>query len=187
MSPVAVTGSRQRFIDVAVRLFTRHSFAGTSLQMIADELGVTKSAVYHHFRTREEMIAAVLEPLIDRMRASLEIAEAQRTRAARAEAMLSGFVDLVVSNQPLIPVLASDPGVREVLTAHHGLDDVIRRQVALLAGPGPAGRLKAGVAMAGIAGVIGPATMHMDHDELRGHLLAAGRGALGLRPPRRRC
>ena len=36
-------GGRQRFIDVAVRLFTQRSFAGTSLQMIADEVGVTKS------------------------------------------------------------------------------------------------------------------------------------------------
>jgi len=52
------TDTRTRLIDVAVALFTRHSFAGTSLQMIADELGFTKAAIYHHFRTREQLLAA---------------------------------------------------------------------------------------------------------------------------------
>ena len=35
--------------------------------MIADELGVTKAAVYHHFHTREELLTAVLEPLMDQL------------------------------------------------------------------------------------------------------------------------
>ncbi|MCK5753751.1 MAG: helix-turn-helix transcriptional regulator, partial [Mycobacterium sp.] len=40
--------TRDRLTAAAVELFTRHSFAGTSLQMIADELGFTKAAIYHH-------------------------------------------------------------------------------------------------------------------------------------------
>lgn len=54
--------TRQRLIDVAVELFIRHSYAGTSLQMIADELGFTKAAIYHHFRTREQLLDAVVSP-----------------------------------------------------------------------------------------------------------------------------
>ena len=50
------TDTRTRLIEVAIDLFTRHSFAGTSLQMIADELGFTKAAIYHHFRTREQLL-----------------------------------------------------------------------------------------------------------------------------------
>ena len=48
---VGVTDTRQRLIDAAIELCTRYTFAGTSLQMIADELGFTKAAIYHHFRT----------------------------------------------------------------------------------------------------------------------------------------
>jgi AcrR family transcriptional regulator len=182
---VKAPDSRQRFIDVAVRLFVRHSFAGTSLQMIADELGVTKSAVYHHFHTREEMLSAVLEPLIAEMRTIVEAAEARRTRAARADAMLTGFVDLVVRHQRLVRVLAADPGVRDALGGDLGLDGLIGRQVALLAGAGPDGWIRAGVAMAGIAGLVGPRTLEMDQDALRQSLIGAGRHTLGLRPPRR--
>ena len=66
MSAVAVAAStpdtRQRLIDAAIALFIRHSFAGTSLQMIADELGFTKAAIYHHFRTREQLLTAPSVP-----------------------------------------------------------------------------------------------------------------------------
>src|SRR4051794_838706 len=105
----AAADTRQRLIDVAVGLFTRHSFAGTSLQMIADELGVTKAAVYHYFHTREELLAAVVQPLSDQLQTIVEGAEAQRSRSARAEHMLTGYIDLAVGNQALMSVLAGDP------------------------------------------------------------------------------
>src|SRR3981189_23906 len=63
------TDTRTRLIDAAIDLFTRHSYAGTSLQMIADELGFTKAAIYHHFRTREQLLAPVVEPMLDEPRA----------------------------------------------------------------------------------------------------------------------
>src|SRR5919106_2603803 len=85
------TDTRTRLIDAAVELFTRHSFAGTSLQMIADALGFTKAAIYHHFRTREQLLAAVLEPMLDELRAIVETAEGPATPHARAEDILSGY------------------------------------------------------------------------------------------------
>ena len=180
------TDTRQRLIDIAVRLFTEHSFAGTSLQMIADELGVTKAAVYHHFHTREELLTAVAEPLLAQLRPIIETAEAQRTRGARAEYMLIGFATLAVQNRSLIAVLAADPTVIEMLRAHSGWGDLINRQTTLLADvrAGPAGQVSAGVVLAGIAGVVGP-MVGLDDDALRQHLIEAGRRTLGLRTPRR--
>src|SRR6266581_6145868 len=87
-------GTRERILDTALRLFAEHSFAGTSLQMIADELGITKAAVYHHFHTREELLCALAKPALDEMRAATEAAERLRFPHASAEQMLSGFVDL---------------------------------------------------------------------------------------------
>ena len=45
-------------------LISRHGFAGTSLQMIADELGFTKAAIYYHFRTRDQLLIALMEPML---------------------------------------------------------------------------------------------------------------------------
>jgi len=183
----SATDTRQRFIDVAVRLFTRHSFAGTSLQMIADEVGVTKAAVYHHFHTREELLNAVVEPLRADLRIVIETAETQRGPHARAEHMLTGYTDLAVRNRALISVLAADPGVIEMLRADHDMSRLIDRQVKLLADvdPGPAGLVKAALVLAGIAGAAGPTLVDLDDDVLRRYLIEAGRRTLGLRTPRR--
>ena len=42
----------------ALELFARNGVGGTSLRMIADELGVTKAAVYHQYNTKDEIIYA---------------------------------------------------------------------------------------------------------------------------------
>jgi AcrR family transcriptional regulator len=182
------TDTRQRIIDVAVSLFTRHSFAGTSLQMIADEMGFTKAAVYHHFHTREQLLGAVVEPLFGQVRPIIEQAEAQRSRNARAEHMLTGYADLAVRHRALMSVLAGDPGVIDMLRAQGDFGDLINRQIKLFADldPGLGGLVKAAVVLAGIAGAALPSSvLDLDDDVLRQHFIEAGRRTLGLRTPRR--
>jgi AcrR family transcriptional regulator len=179
--------TRTRLIDAAVALFTRHSFAGTSLQMIADELGFTKAAIYHHFRTREQLLAAVLEPMLDELATVVDSAESKRTAHARAEHMLSSYATLAVRNRGLVAVLATDPSVAAALGERAEWGDLIKRQLALLADvdPGPAGEIRAAVVFAGIAAAAGPTWGNFDDDALREHLVEAGRRTLGLRAPRR--
>ncbi|MCM4082164.1 TetR/AcrR family transcriptional regulator [Paractinoplanes hotanensis] len=186
MTAVRAADSRQRFVDAAIRLFARHSFAGTSLQMIADEVGVTKSAVHHHFHTREELLTAVVEPLAGELRATVMAAETQRTRRARAERMLSGFIDVVIRNRVLVPVLAGDPGATEILRSHADWNDLGERLLKLLADvdPGVGGWIKADLTVSGIACGRGMRAPELDDDLLREHLIGAGRRILGLRAPR---
>ena len=40
---------RARVLDAALKLFSEHGFDGTTIQQIADMLGVTKAALYYHF------------------------------------------------------------------------------------------------------------------------------------------
>jgi AcrR family transcriptional regulator len=180
--------TRQRLIEIAVRLFTEHSFAGTSLQMIADKLGITKAAVYHHFRTREELLTAVVEPVLRQLRVVIETAQTKRTPHARAELMLSGYAAIAVEHRAVVAVLASDPGAIEMLHNHGEAGELINRQLGLLADvtPGPAGLVNAALVLAGIAGAADPKLVCIDDDALRQQLVEAGRRALGLRAPRRR-
>lgn len=186
VTAVKAPDSRQRFISAAIRLFARHSFAGTSLQMIADEVGVTKSAVHHHFRTREELLTAVVEPLAEEFRAAIVAAETQRTRRARAERMLTGFIDVVIRNRVLVPVLGGDPGAIEILRSHADVSDLGERMLKLLADvdPGVGGWIKADLTVSGIACGMGVRAQALDDDLLREHLTEAGRRILGLRAPR---
>ena len=58
---VTRTAAQTRILDAALDLFADHGVSGTSLQMIADAIGVTKAAVYHQFKTKEEIVIAVTE------------------------------------------------------------------------------------------------------------------------------
>lgn len=187
MKTVTEESTRARLVVAAVVLFTQHGFAGTSLQMIADELGFTKAAIYYHFRTREQLLSAVVEPILEQLRIVVETAEQQRTAHARADHMLRGYAELAVQNRALVSVLAGDPSVNDALRTRPEWDAVINRQMALLADTdsGPAGMVKAAVVFSGIAGAAGPASADMADDELHRYLVDAGRRTLGLRTARR--
>lgn len=178
--------TRIRLLDVAVRLITRHGFAGTSLQMIADELGFTKAAIYYHFRTREQLLTAVVEPFLDELRAVIEEAERLRGVQARADRMVRGYAELAVRNRALVSVLAGDPSVIEALRSRPEWAAVINRQMGLLTdvAPGPAGMVKAMMVFSGMSGAAGPASADIADDELYRHLVETSRRALGLRTPR---
>ncbi|MFI6361277.1 TetR/AcrR family transcriptional regulator [Nocardia sp. NPDC050630] len=178
--------SRQRLIDAAVALFIRHSFAGTSLQMIADELGFTKAAIYYHFRTREQLLLAVLQPLLQQLRSVIETAEQQRTARARAESMLNGYAELVAASRSIAAVVTTDPSVIRVVREQADWREVIDRPVALLAEPtsGPAGVIAATAVLTGLAGAASGAPNNIDQQTLHQQLLDIGRRILGLRRPR---
>jgi AcrR family transcriptional regulator len=57
--------TRERIQDVARELFVQQGVQRTSLQDIADKLGITKPALYYHFTSREELIRSIVQPLID--------------------------------------------------------------------------------------------------------------------------
>jgi len=185
----AVKGeTRQRLLDTALGLFTVHGVEGTSLQMIADALGVTKAAVYYHFRTKDEITEAVAQPGLAELVTILDHAATINRPGPRADYVIDGFVDLVVRNRVLVAVLCSDPGIiRAIDRILHGEESVMTRLPAMLVGPDAdeGSRVAAQVALAGVAMVGGsPVLAEMPDETLRRHLADAMRRQLGR--PRRR-
>src|ERR1700736_4286830 len=91
--------TRQQILETAQRLFAERGYGATSLQMIADEMGLTKAAVYYHYRAKSDILHAALLPGIQRIEALLDEVAAVRGRRARAEVLVSGFVDFLVENR----------------------------------------------------------------------------------------
>ncbi|OQO89345.1 TetR family transcriptional regulator [Saccharomonospora piscinae] len=180
--------TRSRLLATALTLFSTHGVGGTSLQMIADELGVTKAAVYYHFKTKDQITEAVAAPALQELIERMAEAGAQRTRGAQIDHALSGFVDIVVRYRSLIALFNSDPGImRAIDRSLDGVENLAARMRALLVGPDAelAAALTANVALAGIALAGGaPEQADLDDDVLREHLIDIGRRLLG-RPKRR--
>lgn len=55
---------RARAVSAALRLFAAQGFDATSVQAVADEVGVTKQAVLHHFPSKDHLRQAVLESIL---------------------------------------------------------------------------------------------------------------------------
>ncbi len=51
---------RQQLVDTAIELFNAHGFHGVGIDRIAEEAHVTKKTMYHHFRSKDELILAAL-------------------------------------------------------------------------------------------------------------------------------
>src|SRR6186997_767424 len=67
--------TRQAALTAARTLFVRQGYDATSLQAIADEMGVTKANVYYYFRTKAEILEALLAPMADALDRLLDAAE----------------------------------------------------------------------------------------------------------------
>lgn len=180
--------TRTRLLETALGLFTIHGVEGTSLQMIADALGITKAAVYYHFKTKDEITEAVAEPALRELNAILDHAGTLRRHSAQVDYVIDGVVDLIVRNRVLVAVFCTDPGIaRAVERSLHGDETVMTRLPAMLVpeGADDGAVVAAHVAMAGIALAGGsPVLMSMDDESLGRHLADAARRVLGR--PRRR-
>ncbi len=80
--------TRQRIQDVALELFAEQGYEKTSLREIAERLGVTKAALYYHFKTKEDIIISIFEDVTRPIDELIEWAEQQpRTLETKREVL----------------------------------------------------------------------------------------------------
>src|SRR5260370_30844513 len=88
-----------RTLRATVELFTECGVGATSYQMIADAVGVTKGAIYHQFKTKDEIVLAVAEMELARLEDALEAAEAIDDRLQARELLLRRVIDHAVEHR----------------------------------------------------------------------------------------
>jgi AcrR family transcriptional regulator len=162
-----------RIIDAALALFADHGIGGTSLQMIADAIGVTKAAVYHQYATKDEIVLAVAQVVLVGLDDAATAAEAEPSRARARELLLDAMIDLAVERRRMAGVLQRDPVMLRFLQAHAPFRRVMERVNRLLMGgaSGPQARVLAATLAAAIAGaVVHPLVLVLDDDALRAQL-----------------
>src|SRR5262249_29176986 len=127
LDSASYTAAQTRVIEAAVDLFAEHGISGTSLQMIADALGVTKAAVYHQYNTKEEIILAVAQVVLARLAAAVTAAESERSRPRAREVLITGMIDLAVERRRMAGILQRDPVMLRFLENHESFRHVMAR------------------------------------------------------------
>ena len=106
---------QQGILDVAVAAFNQYGYDATSMGVLADRLGLSKSAIYHHFASKDEILERALDDALSALEGVLGDTGATQGRAAdRLEAVLAGAVHVLVSKLPSVTLLLRVRGNTEV-------------------------------------------------------------------------
>lgn len=74
----------QLILDVAFRLFMEKGYEHTSIQDIIDHLGgLSKGAIYHHFKSKEDILSAVIERMTEESNRMLAVIRDRRDLTGR--------------------------------------------------------------------------------------------------------
>ena len=178
-----LSAAQARVVGAAMELFSRHGVGGTSLQMIADEIGVTKAAVYHQYRAKDEIVLAAAEAELAILEGVVARAEAERSGRRGRDAAVAGIVDLAIDRRRTAGTILNDPVVIEFFGDHAQFRDVMHRLRRLLMGAaaGPEATLRMVMLIAAISGAVAsPLVVDYDDATLRAELLRLARRFLGL-------
>ena len=113
----AQTRPQDRILDAAMRVFRRHGFRRSSIEQAAEEAGLTRQALYHHFDSKEALFRAVIGRLYENALAA-EIAAAKAAEdedLALADILLA---EIGARMQSLFASLKGSPHVEELFSEH---------------------------------------------------------------------
>ena len=101
-------GHDQRAVlRVAVDLFNRQGYDATSVGDVARELGLTKSAIYHHVPSKEHLLRSAIDEALDALTVALDEVTATRDLDAggRLRAAVRSSVTVLVEHLPAVTLL----------------------------------------------------------------------------------
>jgi AcrR family transcriptional regulator len=90
--------TRARIQQVALELFAEHGYERTSLREIAERLGVTKAALYYHFKSKEDIVRSFTEDYFARLDALIAWGKDQPANQRRATELLDRYITIVMES-----------------------------------------------------------------------------------------
>jgi len=136
---------RQGVLDIAVRAFNEHGYDATSMGTLATRLGLSKSAIYHHFESKEALLEQALEEALTPLEAVLRDATSG-SPAARLQFVLDRAVHVLVERLPYVTLLlrlrGNTPSERAALDRRREFD---RAVTSLVVEAQDAGELRADI------------------------------------------
>lgn len=107
---------RRGILEVAVAAFNEHGYDAASMGLLADRLGLSKSAIYHHFASKDELLEHALDEALGGLEGVLRATDAtpERPAADRLDAVLRGAVGVLVDRLPYVTLLLRVRGNTDV-------------------------------------------------------------------------
>ncbi|WP_159847478.1 TetR family transcriptional regulator [Nocardia sp. CY41] len=170
----------ERVLAAARVLFATRGYRATSMQAIADEVGVTKAALYYHFDSKDAILHQLTLPLLDELDAVLAAAESEPSAEEVRWRAIEGYVDVHLRHRHTLTMLVRDM----TLLVQAPVADRFRAAIALanelVAGPGSGIEQRVRAAQV-VAGLADPVVLFRNEpvDRLRQLILNGAQALLG--------
>ncbi len=164
---------------VALELFIEQGFTATSLQQIADRIGVTKAALYYHFPSKADLARSIFLPWKDDLDAFLDEAEAHPERSPRE--LIGDAFDVLVRHRGAFTAMMVDGSIIRHVDLIAWTGEWATRLQGLFVGPNPSIYQQTRVAIA--FGGLNDAVFllaQLPEEEVRPAAIDAVCGALGI-------
>jgi AcrR family transcriptional regulator len=163
-----------RILPTALTLFGEHGYHGTSMQRIADALGVTRAAFYYHYASKQDLLRAIAEPLVA---AFEDLAERSEGGRHDVDTVLAGYLDVILAHGRLMRFVANDAAVQADADVGVRLRSAFDRITGALAAStgGPDRDVRAACAIGAVTAGVTQGAGSVEHRPL---ILAAAHAAL---------
>src|SRR6201992_471175 len=88
--------TRARIQQIALELFAEQGYERTALREIAERLGVTKAALYYHFKSQEDIVRSFTEDYFGHVDALIAWGREQPRSAGTASELLDRYITVVM-------------------------------------------------------------------------------------------
>ncbi|MGN8027622.1 TetR/AcrR family transcriptional regulator [Microbacterium sp. 22242] len=107
---------RAQVLEIAVRLFNEQGYDATSVSSLAEELGLSKAAMYHHFASKEQILEIALDDALSGLEAVLDgaLADERLPAATQLVTVIEGAVHVLASRLPQVTLLLRVHGNSEI-------------------------------------------------------------------------
>lgn len=96
----------ESLLQVAVKLFNERGYDGTSMEDLSRKLGITKSAIYHHVPSKEELLRLAVDRALDGLfEVAAETARLDGRAIDRLEHLVRGSVLVLADRLPFVTLL----------------------------------------------------------------------------------
>ena len=97
---------QRAILEIAVDAFNEFGYDATSMGVLASRLSLSKSAIYHHFASKEELLELALNEALDALEGVLQDKESRSGRAIdRLAHVLRGAVEVLAARLPFVTLL----------------------------------------------------------------------------------
>ena len=115
--PTPRTDTRSRVQKIALELFAEQGYEKTSLREIAERLGVTKAALYYHFKSKEDIVHSFTDDYFAELDALLDWARNQPRGEENRREILDRYISIVLASNEIFRFLEQNRAAVQAMEA----------------------------------------------------------------------